>query len=134
MLVSVRSEYDRCNMKRTRKEYGADGHKFVVLGFIRKASDPVLNDEGVESVRVEEKLRPVTQDEFGHFHNLIGDKPAKPIAAFGNIARGPSDSGSLSGVPYLDIDGEVKVEENWTRGNTGDQWNGDWEFVFAPAS
>ena len=120
-------------MKWTRTEYSANGHKFVVLSFDREADDPVLNDKCIETARIEEGLRSVTRDEFNRFRNAVGKKPAKPIAAFGNIARGSSEAG-FTGVPFLDTDGEVRVEENWTRGNTGDLWNGDWEFVFAQAS
>lgn len=123
----------RCYVKRTRKEYGANGHKFVVLGFDRESGDPTLNDKDVDSARTEEGLRPITRDEFSHFRSLIATNPTKRIVAFGNTARGSSEAG-FAGVPFLDTDGEVKVEENWTRGNAGDLWNGNWEFVFAPAS
>lgn len=121
-------------MKRTRKEFSTDNRKFVVLSFSREAGDPVLNDKAVESARVEEGLRPVTQDEFGHLLSILGENPTKPIAAFGNTSRGPAENGGFSGVPYLDTNGEERVKENWTRGRTADLWDDGWEFVFALAA
>ena len=117
-------------MEQTRKEYPiASGSKFVVLSFVRGTNDPPLNDETVGLARQREALRPVTQEEFDHFRKFVGEI-SKPIAAFGNTMRGPSERGEFPGVPYLDTDGEIKVEENWTRGNTGDLWGDNWEFLF----
>lgn len=106
-----------------------NGHRFVLLVF---TSDEGLNDAAVSFAASKEHLCPVTQAEFGVLLQKVG-KPKIRIAAFGNTARGNSEAGFI-GVPFLDTDGSVKVEENWTRGNTGDQWNGSWKFAFVPAS
>lgn len=122
-------------MIHTRKEMG-NSPKFVLLSFTAEEGDSSLNDETVQMAMTEEQLRPVSKDEFKAFCGevLKEGKPKTSIAAFGNTVRGPEDSGSFPGVPYLNINGEIGVNENWTRGNTGDLWGDDWEFVFTPAA
>jgi hypothetical protein len=120
-------------MKRKRREVGKE-KKFVILSFVVEESDREgLNDDVVKAAMEEEKLRPVTHKEFWAFidETLPGKrKPKKCVVAFGNLDRGPSESGSFVGVPYLDTDKHVLVQENWMRGHTGKQWDDDWEFVF----
>ena len=122
-------------MKYTRKEVGS-AQKFVVLSFEREKDDSVLNDGIVRAAMTTERLRPVSKDEFDTYRRdvLNGRKPKTCITAFGNTTRGPADSGSFPGVPYLNTNGKIGVIENWSRGNTGDQWSGEWEFLFASAA
>ena len=123
-------------MKHMRKEVVGSAQKFVVLSFERENGDFVLNDRIIKEVMIAERLRPVSEDEFCVYRrDVLGDrKPETCIAAFGNTTRGPADSGSFSGIPYLNTHGEIKVNMNWTRGNTGDQWRDGWEFLFAPVA
>jgi len=120
-------------MKRTRKDVGS-ALKFAVLSFNRADDDEALTDAIVQAAKIEEKLRTVTKIEFDAYRRdvLKDGNPDTPLAAFGAKVRGPEDNGGFVGVPYLDVDGEFKVEEDWTRGNKGDQWNGEWEFLFVP--
>ena len=119
-------------MKHTCEERDEWSSQIVLLNFTREDGDQVLDDAMVRSAATEENLRPVSQEEFEAFRQEIGI-PETRIAAFGNSASGPRFTGSFPGVPYLNTDGKAAVEENWTRGNTGDQWNGEWKFAFVPS-
>ena len=121
-------------MKRMRKDVGTT-QKFVLLSFTRDKGEPVLNDAAIRAAMIDERLRPISKDEFIVFYHEVlgGRKPEICIAMFGNTARGPAESGSFAGVPYLNTDGEIEVIQNWTRGNTGDQWDDGWEFLLVPA-
>ena len=107
--------------------------KQVILKFIREDGDPTLDDDFINTVMAKEKLRPVTKSEFEDYcSKVLGKKnPKVPLVMFGNIGRGESEA-HFAGVMFLDTDGEGGVIENWTRGSTGKQWSGDYEFLLAP--
>jgi len=88
-----------------------------------------LRDAMVQAAATRERLRPVTRDEFHLFWRTIWTRKfKKPVVAFGNTARGDSEA-QFAGVPYIDVDGQIKVIENWTRGMDGDSWSSDWSFL-----
>ncbi len=115
-------------MKCKRKTLKSKNHKFVLLNFSSEKDDAPLSDEVIRR-----KLRPVSQKEFRIFCSRIFGlmRKERRIAAFGNIARGPYQYGSFPGVPYINTRNyQVKVLENWTRGDN--EWGDGWEFVFVP--
>lgn len=120
-------------MRHERKN--VNNGKQVVLKFTLAKGDPTLDDDVIKETMAKEKLRAVTKAEFEDYcRKVLGEnKPATPLAMFGNCGRGPFESGGFVGIMYLDVDGEVKISENWTRGNSGKEWGGDWEFLLAPA-
>lgn len=122
-------------MQRTRKEVGST-KKFVLLSFTREDGDHALNDSAVQAAMTEERLRKVSQSEFLIYRRevLKGGKPEARTVAFGNLDRGPADTGGFPGVPCINTDGKVEIDENWTRGNTGDLWDYDCEFLFVPTA
>ena len=104
---------------------------FVLLKFYFEKGESVLKDDDIQLIMLKKWLRPVTENEWVYFTSS-SFVPNVPIAAFGKRARSSKDSGWFTGVSYLDIAGNVKVIENWKRGSTGDQWDGEWEFLFSP--
>jgi hypothetical protein len=107
---------------------------FILLSFVLEGGDSVLTDEVIKAAQIREKLRPVTQEEFNaYWHEILhGGKPEIRIAAYGNSALGPSEAGSFVGTPFLNTSGKIGIVENWTRGQRGDEWEGEWRFLFAP--
>jgi len=107
------------------------GHNFVVILFIREDPIPHLQDAEVAEAMKLEKVQPVSQDDFAFFRASIWLPKMfeQRLAAFGDTVSGPNP-GNFSGVPFIDLNGEMKVEENWTRGPGADIWKGDWGFVF----
>lgn len=122
-------------MQRTRKEVVGATKKFVLLSFTREKGDPALDDDFVRTAMIEEKLRKVSRDELWIYIRdvLKSGKPETRTVAFGNIARGPAKSGFFPGVPCITTEGNVEIEENWTRGCTGDLWDYACEFLFISA-
>lgn len=116
-------------MNAIQKAYPANGKKFVVAT-LASGENSVLNDTTVVQFMTDNNLRPVKRDELPEFIAVVEPERTANIAFFGNKANGPSDSGSFVGVPFLDVNGKLDVEQDWTRGNTGDQWNGEWMFAF----
>jgi hypothetical protein len=108
---------------------------FVLLKFILKEKD-VLTDKMIKETIAQEGLRPVSQEEFKIFQREIihGGKPEIRIVAYGNAARGSSETGSFCGTPFLNTSGKIGIVENWTRGQDGDAWEGEWKFLFVPLS
>jgi len=122
-------------MQITRQNDDDHGVQFAKLSFAPSSPEEGtkgLNDDIVEKAIERERVRPVTQDQFGIYqHYVLENKPpTKCLVAFGNSGRGPSDRGGFAGVPVLDTDGHVKIIENWTRGGTGHEWDWDNEFLF----
>jgi hypothetical protein len=119
-------------MQRNRKEVQNEGIDFVVLTFVPQEGDSIMNDRIVQSAMAEERLRPVTREEFMLYLETVERYPKQFVLAFGNIVRGPEESGGFPGIPYYNSNGVIDVLENWTRGSSGDLLDCDWEYVFAP--
>jgi hypothetical protein len=113
-----------------------NGGKSVILKFTPEKGDgPVVTDTFIKETMKKEKLRKSNPSESkAYAMTLKGGKPKIPLVLFGNIERGPAESGSFPGHVVVDTKGDVKVVENWTRGISGEDWHAEkWEFLFAPA-
>lgn len=113
------------------KDYVLD-NVLAVYSIVRFPGHNLVTDADVREVMKNETLRSVTQAEFNDYHsrNFRNTLPERKEAAFGNTCAGPAEQGGFTGTPYLDTDGDLKVAETWARGSDGDQWEGDWGFVF----
>lgn len=121
-------------MKIGREEKKGLRLQFVLLRFVQEEGDSVLTDKVIKETQLQHKLRPVTQREFFDYWREIlhRGKPEVRIAAFGNFMRGDPESGGFVGIPFFDTSGCIKLAENWARGQNGDDWAGDWMFLFTP--
>lgn len=121
-------------MQYEREDRKGTAVSFALLSFTLEKGDSLLTDEVIKGAQIQEKLRPVTREEFNAYRHEIlhGGKPEIRIVAYGNSARGSSEDGSFVGTPFLNTSGEIGIVENWIRGQNGDEWEGEWKFLFTP--
>lgn len=119
-------------MKYKRKDVNEG--KSVILAFKPENGREVLTDTFIKATMKKEGLRKSEPSESkAYAMTLPGGKPKKPLVLFGNIDRGPAESGSFPGHVTVDTEGDVEVVQNWTRGSSGEDWDAnEWEFLFAP--